>query len=668
MSVARGNDKRDWDIAECVETGTRKRPRYLMAYEESFRNILGDEDFSPGSAPSPSFDLRDLFGCSCNSCHRSGRPLTQEKPGGRRWQRSGFSNPKHEAESAFFTLRMEHRKGGILTQHRGEGRLLIFRSDRAGSIAKIVYSSAQNGVEGDAVAGTMSTVRVAATIHVLSVKEEYRGHGLGNLLFSEAMKRLKQQHSEAEFIRVSFYAEEDIRRHNRLVQFYLDMGCTIKKNGRIQFVNNNDGEVYRRIPMEISLDQRSSLPSSSLSLSSVLACSSFLPIFFCGRTPSLGKSSSWRKAVGWLVAQVGNGLELLPTRDRETPTVHRIRLLRASDKKEGIFHEHRGTCCLIDEGLWLIQSTETGLFLEDETENHNLVFSKELSFWQPVMSSLCLVKSSDTPTKRSHYRRMWSTQSVEYAKSMQSLYLRFDCRRLTLKDALNYSKLLPANPFFIPTNRISGSAVPSLRTLMYSTAELARSEGHPDWIQLVALMYGLAGILTFFLDPESLRGYDWTIHDVEARVLGCKRSNCAAYPEFHNLSPDKEDPRYSTRLGMYEKEHEGLENVLLSWTSNDYMYFMLKYNSISIPDEAFTVLKLSRLVDWHCRGEYTSLSNEEDEQMKQFVADFYDLCIRAQQSLSQSKKELSDNECNSLWDSYYSHIVQKYGARKQLCW
>jgi hypothetical protein len=36
---------------------------------------------------------------------------------------------------------MEHREGGAMAQHFGEERILLFRSDQPGAIAKIIYSS-----------------------------------------------------------------------------------------------------------------------------------------------------------------------------------------------------------------------------------------------------------------------------------------------------------------------------------------------------------------------------------------------------------------------------------------------------------------------------------------------------------------------------------------------
>jgi len=125
---------------------------------------------------------------------------------------------------------------------------------------------------------------------------------------------------------------------------------------------------------------------------------------------------------------------------------------------------------------------------------------------------------------------------------------------------------------------------PSVRTLLFHTAELARKEGHPDWVQFVALIHGLASVLTCLRsnssNPSNVASkddgnsdFDWTI-PVDARVMGCKASENSIFQEFRTLNPDQDDPRYNTTNGLYN-EHIGLEDFLLSWTSNEYMYHML---------------------------------------------------------------------------------------------
>lgn len=151
-------------------------------------------------------------------------------------------NGQHEN----YTFRMEHRYGGPMSKFRGEERILLFRSDKAGAVAKIIYSSEapdEHGAEPVVVLQEGQTlpphVSIAhAKIHVLDVKAQYRGRDLGGLLFSEAITSLKTLYCNEDDdevvdtggdetrrkkvydVECSLDAEEDITRHGKLVKFY----------------------------------------------------------------------------------------------------------------------------------------------------------------------------------------------------------------------------------------------------------------------------------------------------------------------------------------------------------------------------------------------------------------------------------------------------------------
>jgi len=50
-------------------------------------------------------------------------------------------------------------------------------------------------------------------------------------------------------------------------------------------------------------------------------------------------------------------------------------------------------------------------------------------------------------------------------------------------------------------------------------------------------------------------------------------------------NPDSKDPKLSSRLGVYT-ENCGLENVIMSWGHDEYLYRVLKANTCHLPDEA----------------------------------------------------------------------------------
>jgi len=149
-------------------------------------------------------------------------------------------------QNQFYTFRMEHRQGGPMSKFRGEERILLFRSDRAGAIAKIIYSSEAPEEHDTKVPESLPLIQggsrpnfstAHAKIHVLDVKAPYRGRDLGGLLFSEAITSLKSlycnddddevdegsdkgEKKQLYDVECSLDAEEDITRHGKLVKFY----------------------------------------------------------------------------------------------------------------------------------------------------------------------------------------------------------------------------------------------------------------------------------------------------------------------------------------------------------------------------------------------------------------------------------------------------------------
>jgi hypothetical protein len=72
-------------------------------------------------------------------------------------------------------------------------------------------------------------------------------------------------------------------------------------------------------------------------------------------------------------------------------------------------------------------------------------------------------------------------------------------------------------------------------------------------------------------------------------VVGCKFSDKIIYPETFEGNPDYHDPIYSTEYGVY-KPHCGLENVMLSWGHDEYLYHVLK-DQCSLPQEGLAMIR-----------------------------------------------------------------------------
>eukprot|EP00804_Cyclotella_cryptica_P004833 CCRYP_004917-RA/>CCRYP_004917-RA protein AED:0.13 eAED:0.13 QI:242/0.5/0.33/1/0.5/0.66/3/0/740 len=626
-----------------------------------------------------------------------------------------------------YTFRMERRQGGPMSQFRGEERILLFRSDKAGAVAKIIYSSEAPDEDvtresfassSDAIPllqeeGTPSlqppSLTAHAKIHVLDVKSQYRGRDLGGLLFSEAITALKSTYCDDDDesddagkdqveslqrrkkriydVKCSLDAEEDVTRHGKLVKFYEQLGCRVKPSGKVQYVNNNDHETYRKVPMQIDLhpsrvdspskQERSRLRRKKLS-QLVSSKGSFLPVQLVGSSGKLlvrshGKCRELK--LDWLLYECPAGIQFISTHGHilvakpngdvsvlsledqdndfseldididELKTWTYFVPCHASEQDRGQFNY---------KDLWVMR-THHGTFLTANSFDHALSCTRLPSFWQPNGDNLSLVCTSDTPPRRHHYRKSWKFQTYEYVMTMRSRFLNFSLGKATLFQALNWVHQFPANPFHSWSH--GEDFGPSLRTLSFLMAETAREEGFPDWVQLVALFHEL-GEAVKVLDPETKEMadslYDWTISS-RSRIVGCKVPDRASFSEFRHLNTDEVDSRYNTDVGAYSP-HCGLEKVFLMWSGCEYMYHLLRHNSC-LPDEGLAMIRYFLLGDWHEHYEYSALTNEDDADVLPFVSEF-DALRRRVRLKCMDCRDLSDDQCKLLWEGHYAKVTK----------
>ncbi len=152
------------------------------------------------------------------------------------------------------------------------------------------------------------------------------------------------------------------------------------------------------------------------------------------------------------------------------------------------------------------------------------------------------------------------------------------------------------------------------------TAEAIRRDGKPRWMILVGLIHDLGKLLYFF----NAQGQWDVVGDTFA--VGCKFSDkIIFYEDTFDKNPDFYHPIYSTEYGIYSP-HCGLDNVMLSWGHDEYMYHIAKSQS-TLPAEALAMIRYHSFYPWHREGAYRHLMNKHDEEMLIAVQAFnpYDL-------------------------------------------
>ena len=510
-------------------------------------------------------------------------------------------------------------------------------------------------------------------------------------------------------VECSLDAEEDVTRHGKLISFYEGMGCRAKPTKRVQYVNNNDSETYRKIPMQIDLHPPSSLASPSKQTRNRLrrrrfshlvksVGGSFLPVSLVGPQGKLSLRSHANQEImklDWLVQETLQGIQFYTTHGHlllATPSGSVCILSPGDQDNEGDSDldidtnvldkwTHFVPCHVHDNtdgedsspaessrSLWVLRTCHD-TFLTADSLDQTLSCTRLPSFWQANGANLSLVCTSDTPLRRQHYRKCWKIHTYDYVLSMRSRFLSFSLGKVTLIEALGWIHRFPALPLHAwDESDSSPDAAPSLRTLCFIMAETAREEGLPDWVQLVALFHELGEALKV-IDPSNTGDmastYDWTISS-RSRLVGCKIPARATFSEFRHLNLDEEDPRYSSDTGVYQ-ENCGLNTVCLMWSGCEYIYHLLKHNNATLPDEALAMIRYYLLGDWHEHREYSALTNAEDEDMLPFVQEF-DALRRRVRLRCVDCGNLTDEQCSFLWDSHYSGIAAKYNCDHTFNW
>ncbi|KAF9479760.1 DUF706-domain-containing protein [Pholiota conissans] len=178
---------------------------------------------------------------------------------------------------------------------------------------------------------------------------------------------------------------------------------------------------------------------------------------------------------------------------------------------------------------------------------------------------------------------------------------------------------------------------------LLQTAEAIRKDGKPEWMQVAGLLHDLGKLLLLFGSEGQ-----WDVVG-DTFVVGCKFSDKIIYPETFENNPDSSDAIYSTECGIY-KPHCGLDNVMLSWGHDEYLYNVLK-DQCTLPAEALAMIRYHSFYPWHRESAYSHLTNEKDVQILEAVKAFnpYDL-------YSKSDTPINVEELKP----YYQNLISKF--------
>jgi len=192
------------------------------------------------------------------------------------------------------------------------------------------------------------------------------------------------------------------------------------------------------------------------------------------------------------------------------------------------------------------------------------------------------------------------------------------------------------------------------------TAEAIRAkypEDKWDWFWLVGLIHDLGKILSSSKMGKYKQGQWCVVGDTFP--LGCLPQSEMVWFKHFATNPDLQNPLYSTTLGVY-KEHCGLDNLMMSFGHDEYMYRVCIGNQSTLPHAALYVIRYHSFYAWHHAGGYKQFMNEQDKELLPLVQSFQKCDLYSKSDDPNKKPDFK------VLKPFYTKIINKYFHNKTL--
>ncbi|KAH0711642.1 hypothetical protein KY289_007601 [Solanum tuberosum] len=191
---------------------------------------------------------------------------------------------------------------------------------------------------------------------------------------------------------------------------------------------------------------------------------------------------------------------------------------------------------------------------------------------------------------------------------------------------------------------------PQIEHLLQTAEAIRKDYPNEDWLHLTGLIHDLGKVL---LLPSFGGLPQWAVVG-DTFPLGCAFDESIVLHEQLKGNPDNNNPTYNTKYGVYS-EGCGLNNVVMSWGHDDYMYLVAKANKTTLPSAALFIIRYHSFYPLHKSGAYTHLMNEEDHENLKWLQIFskYDLYSKSNVRIDVEKVK-----------PYYMSLIEKYFPAK----
>ncbi|XLT49724.1 hypothetical protein HN873_042328 [Arachis hypogaea] len=191
---------------------------------------------------------------------------------------------------------------------------------------------------------------------------------------------------------------------------------------------------------------------------------------------------------------------------------------------------------------------------------------------------------------------------------------------------------------------------PQIQHLLQTAEAIRKDYPNEDWLHLTALIHDLGKILHL---PQFGELPQWAVVG-DTFPVGCAFDEKNVHHKYFKENSDSKNPAYNTKDGVYSKGC-GLDNVLMSWGHDDYMYMVAKENGTTLPSPGLFIIRYHSFYPLHKEGAYTHFMSEEDFENLKWLHIFnkYDLYSKSKVLVDVEKVK-----------PYYQSLIDKYFPAK----
>jgi len=238
------------------------------------------------------------------------------------------------------------------------------------------------------------------------------------------------------------------------------------------------------------------------------------------------------------------------------------------------------------------------------------------------------------------YREQHTYQTLEFSLTKRKQYLTFDKAEMSIWDCMiELDKLVDESDPDTDASQMQHALM---------TAEAIRKKypaAEYQWLHVVGLIHDLGKVLSIkWKEPQ------WAVVG-DTFPVGCQFSEKCVFSEYFALNGDWNHPVYSTPNGIYQP-HCGIDNLIMSWGHDEYLYQVCVYNGCTLPPEGLAIIRYHSFYPWHREGAYSQFMSMQDIKYLYWVKEFNQFDLY-------SKGDHTIDDMEACCD-YYKKAILKY--------